>query len=479
MKNKTKIIIVLAVLVVVGGLIAFNIVRAGRAETEDGVPRGALPVHWAHPSVQTIVSRVNARGNVELKDRTIVFPETQAQIVEIHVGVGDFVEVGDVLITYDESILTTLQDQLAEARLALRSAELGLEAARIAPSSAEVLAAETQVEQARTNIANIETQISQVDLQISQLEDNIQTARDNQADVQLLFDNDVVARMELDAANDAVRRLEDQLEVIQSQREAAALGLPMAQESERLAQAQLDSVRNRNAQPQVVNQAQLQEVSIERAQLAIAQIQRNIEEFEREEVATVAGTVLNILVEEGEFSMTGRPLMEIADISSENLVIVAHVPENDAGGLSVGQEVEISGSAIGIHRYTGYIDMIHPLAAPRQMGTTIETVVTVEIVAENTTRLRAGNTVDANIVTNISEDTVVVPLMSTVSAGGGVTFVYLLNDDFTLERRDIDLGEFSDMYIEAIGIDETDRIVSNPTGAMYDGMQVRPIPPVQ
>lgn len=478
-KNAKKFIIALLVVAAAGGFIAFNVFNANRMEAADGgVARNAPAAQWEHPHRQTIVSRVSARGAVELVDRTIVFPETQAQIVTVHVGVGDVVQVGDVLITYDEAVLDRLHDSLAEARLALQSAELGLAAARIAPTQAEILAADNQIAQARSNIDNIQAQLNQTDLQISQLRDNISAAQSTQRNVQTLFDSGVATRTELDNANDAVRNLEDQLAIIQSQRDATALGLPVAQEAEQLAVAQAGTVRNRNAQPAAVNQAQLQQVSIEQAQLRISQIQRDIDEFEREERAAAAGTVLSVMVEEGEFSATGRPLMEIADVSSDNLVIVVHVPENDAGNIAVGQEVEISGGALGTHTYDGHIQLIHPVAAPRQMGATLETVVTVEIVAHGTSRLRAGLSVDADIVTNVSENTLVLPLMATLSEGGGSNFVYIINDESILERKDITLGEFSEMFIEVIGISEYDRVVNNPTLAMHPEMQVRPIPPL-
>ena len=478
-KNNTKKIVIAALIaILIVGLIGFNVWNASQTETEGGVARNALPVHWAYPTSQTIVSSVSARGNVDLRERTVVFPETQAQIVTVHVSVGDVVNAGDLLVTYDDTMLETLHDQLAEAHLALRSAELGLAAATIAPNNTEILAAENQIEQARSNIASTSAQLAQADLQIVQLEDNIASARATMADVQLLFNSGVSPRIELDNAIDAVRRLEDQLAIAISQRETTALALPMAHEAERLAVAQLNSIRNRNAQPQAVNQAQVQQVAIERAQLAIAQIERNIESFQLEERATVAGTVLNVLVQEGEMSVASRPLMEIADISEQNLVITVHVPENDAGNLAVGQEVEISGAAIGNQRYEGVIELIHPLAAPRQMGSTLETVVTIEIAIIGSSRLRAGNTVDATIVTAVSEDARVVPLMSTVNAGGGTTFVYVINNEMELERRDVTLGEFSAMYIEAFGIEDGDRIVANPNSAMFPGLQVRPVPPL-
>ncbi|MCL2224318.1 MAG: efflux RND transporter periplasmic adaptor subunit [Defluviitaleaceae bacterium] len=472
-----KKIIVAVVLVAIVGFIGFNVANANRTP-DDGIPRGALPVHWAHPMEETIVSRVTARGNVELRDRTILFPTTQARILEVHVNVGDEVSAGDLLITYDDEILETKQDQLAQARLALRSAELGLAATRLGATDTEILAAENQIEQSRAGITNINAQLDQMDLQLAQASDNITTARNTLSNTLFLYENGAVPRIELDNATEAVRRLEDQIAIIQSQRDAAALGLPTAQEAERLAIAQRDALLNRNNQPAAVNQAQLQQIAIEQAQLNIAQIERTIADFQHEERATVSGTVLNTFVEAGEVSISGRPLMEIADVSNENLLIVVHVPENDSGGLAEGLEVEISGAAIGTHRYEGYIALIHPLAAPRQMGNTMETVVTVEISIAEETRLRAGNTVDADIITNISEDTLVVPLMSTVSAGGGETFVYIVTNDSTLQRLDVTLGEFSAMHIEAIGVEKTHRVVNNPTGAMYCGMVVRPVQPL-
>ena len=479
-KNAKKFIIAFAVVVIAGGFIAFNIFNANRMEAANGVARNAPPVQWAYPSEQTMVSLVSARGNVELRERTVVFPETQAQILEVHVSVGDMVGVGDILITYDDSILDIMHDNLAEARLALRQAELGLAATRIAPASSELMAAENQIEAARNNIANIQAQLDQVDLQISQLQDNIQVAQNSQRDVQTLFNNGVATRTELDNAENAVRSLEDQLAILKSQRDTVALGLPLAQDSERLATAQFNTLRNRNTQPEAVNQAQIQQVTIEQARLRISQIERDIAEFEREERAQVAGTVLNVFVEEGETSVTGRPLMEIADVSMRNLVVIAHIPENEAGSIEVGQDVWVSGAGIrqpghDIVNAAARIERIHPLASQQQIGTGVETVITVEIDVIGTDRMLPGTSVDADIVTNISENTLVVPLMATLSEGGGSNFIYVIGEGDILERRDVILGEFSNMYIEAIGVAENDRVVVSPTPIMYPGMQVRAI----
>ncbi|MDR0271878.1 MAG: efflux RND transporter periplasmic adaptor subunit [Clostridiales bacterium] len=473
-----KIAIFIAIVAVAIVFIGINILNSRRAEQASGIPRNATPVNWAYPEAQTVISTVSARGSVELRDKVVVFPETQAQILTVHVKVGDEVEAGDVLITYDSAILEVYENQLAEAQLALRTAQLGLEAARIAPTNMEILSAENQIEQARSNISSIEAALAQNELQITQLTENIITARNSFADTQTLFESGVVARVELDNAAEAVRRLEDQLAILLAQRDTTELGLQPAREAERLAVAGLDELLQRNSNPQAVNQLRVQQIAIERAQLSIEQIEKSIEDFVSEEIAGVSGTVINLFVTEGEISVMGRPMLEIADISSENIVIVVHVPEYDAGNISVGQEVEISGRAIGNDVYDGVIERIHPIATQRMSGTNVETVITVEITVDGETRLRAGNTVDADIVTKISEDTLVVPLMSTLSESGGVNYVYLVTDDSTLERRDITLGEFSNMFIEVFGLEETSRVVSNPAMSLHDGMLVRPIQPL-
>lgn len=488
-KISTKKIITLAVVALAGAFVAINLINANRTEAVDGIPHNALPVQWTHPQRQTIVSRVNARGMVDFVERHTVFAETSAQISQVHVRVGDTVEVGDVLVTYNARALDTLHDTLAQAELALqqtevasRQAEFGLAATTLAPSDVELLTAENAINQARANIANIEAQLEQLDLQMAQIREDIQTAKKTRTDVEILFEAGISTRVELENAKEAMRRVESQLEILRSQWGSVAFGMIAALESERIAVLQHEAIRNRNYQPAAVNQAQVQQLNIEQsrlnieqARLNIAQIQRSIDEFKIKEISTVEGTVISVFVRAGYVSTIGRSLVEIADVSSDNLVVVVPVPENNVGNIDIGQEVEISGGALGRHVYIGYVSLIYPVAASRQMGATLETVITVEISVKNTERLYPGITVDAEIITNINEDTLVVPLMSTLREGGGVNFVYVIGEASTLVRRDITFGEFSDMYIEVYGVTDEDRVILNPNHGMYEGMHVRPL----
>jgi HlyD family secretion protein len=475
MSNAKKAIIAVIAVAAAGAFIGVAYYNANQGEETSGVPRNATPVQWEYPRRETIVSKVNAKGTVEFIRKETVYPSTQAQITKVHVKVGDEVSEGDVLITYDDKVLSTYRDQLAEAELGLRTARLGLQSASIGASNAELLQAEAAIEQARKTIADIEAQLHQFDLSIAQIEDNISTARQNAERMKSLYDAGAATRVEFENAEKSLKQLTDQLESTRSQRASAELGLPIARENERLARVQYETLRNRASQPASVTQQEIQAISIEQAELRVAQIQKNIDEFVGEERAPVSGTVLALNVREGEYGTTGRALMEIADISNKNLVVVVLVPENDAKNIDLGQEAEIKGAALGTDRFAGHISKIYPLAERKQVGNSVETVLTVEITPEEGARLRAGYSIDAVIITKTSVDALAAPLMSIRSDTDGTEFVYVIGSDYTAQRRVVSLGEYSGIYVEVDGVGEDEQIIVNPSGQIQEGVAVRPL----
>jgi multidrug efflux pump subunit AcrA (membrane-fusion protein) len=475
MKKGKKFIIIAGILLAAGVLVGLGIYNASRQEDSSGIPRNATPVQFEYAHRQTIVSRVSAKGVVELLDRTTLYPGTQARIDHIHVRAGDEVREGDLLITYDPKTLETYMDQLAEAELGLRSAELALAGAQIPPARLELLQAETQIKQAEKAITDIEAQARQIELNITQLNVNLESAEKRAADTHALFVLGVATQMEADNARDAVTSLQSQLDATSLQLETARNGLPMAEENVRLARATYNNIANRLNDERTRNQIQTLEINIEQMHLRIGMIQKNIDEFKHAEYSPVTGTVLLVYAAQGDMAMNGRPLFDLADTSNENLVIRINVPEGDAKNIDIGQYAEIKGAAFGAQSFDGYVSRIHPLAERKPVGNSMETVLTVEITpADDTIRLRAGYSIDTVITTGIQENALVVPLMSTLSDPEGGHFVYIMAEDFTVVRRNIVLGEYSGLYVQAGGISETERIILNPSQQIREGMLVRP-----
>jgi multidrug efflux pump subunit AcrA (membrane-fusion protein) len=476
MTKTKKVIIFILILTAIGGLAGVGIYNASQKEDSSGIPRNAIPVHFEHAHRQTITSRVSAKGSVELLDRVTVYPSTQAQIDRVHVRVGDEVHIGDLLVNYDPKTLEAYQDQLAEALLALKSAELAIEAAKIPPTRMERQQAETAIRQAEKIITDIEAQAKQIELSIEQLSANIETAEKRAADAQTLFVMGVATQMELDGAKDAVTALQSQHETLHLQLETVLSGIPMAEENVQLAEAQYATLRNRVNDPRTQNQIKTLEVNIEQINLRLDMIHKNINDFKHAEYAEASGTVLMLYTVEGDIAMNGKPLMEIADTSQGNLVIRINIPENDAKNIELGQPTEIKGAALSTAGYEGYVSKIHPLAERKPIGNSLETVLTVEIAPkESDINIRAGYSIDAVITTGVQENVLVVPLMSTMSDPDEGHFVYIINDDFTVGKKLITIGEYSGLYVQADGVDETDKIILNPSNQIREGVFVRPV----
>ncbi|MDR1440543.1 MAG: efflux RND transporter periplasmic adaptor subunit [Clostridiales bacterium] len=488
MSNARKAIVAIAVVAAIGGFIGFAAWNAQRGQAGQGAPRDAIPAELERAHTETIVSKITAKGAVELVDTVSVYSRTQAVIDKVHVKAGDEVKKGQRLLDYSDKALKTLRDQLADARLALRSAQISLAGAQIPPSEGEIMQAENAVRSADKAVADMRRQAGQADLGVEQaglaleqLERARASAQEDCADMQALYDAGASTRRELDAALDGLSGAENQLAVARTQLdsalaqlESARAGILAAEESAALARAQRDDVANRLSDPKALNQIEALGVGVEQAEARVAQIQAQIDAYELHEEAPSDGAVLAVYAKEGDVGAQGRQLFDIADVSAGNLAVKVNVPESDARGLAVGQDAEIRGDAIGQTPYPGKVSRISPTAGKMQVGAAMETAVAVELSCEGAP-LKAGYTVDATIITKTTEGAVLVPLMATMSGDGGEYFVFVARDDYSVEKRPVQLGEYSGIHVEARGVADGENVVISPSDRIAEGAFVRPV----
>ena len=262
----------------------------------------------------------------------------------------------------------------------------------------------------------------------------IENAQNEYDNAKILYEAGAIAKKEVDTAFEALQRAEIQIEE-----------------------------QNKNMQ----NQISLLQVSVAQSELRISQLNKEIASFSPAEFAMQGGTVIASFVKKGDVVPTGMRLFEIADISLNNLVIKVNVPENEARNLGIGQEVEIRVNAIGQEVFAGHVSKISPLASIKQVGNSMETVLTLEIICEDAP-LKAGYTVDATIITKTVADTVVVPLMSTLRENDGHNYIFIMRDDFSVEKRQIELGEYSGIYVQATNVAEDEITILNPSAQLQE-----------
>jgi HlyD family secretion protein len=475
---KKKPIIIGAVCVAaVAGFAWIGASLSGADAAEAAKNRGAVPAQIEETKRETIITKISASGKVEFVEKTTLFARTGAKAKTVNFKAGDGIKTGDVLIDYDTETLDTLLRSLSDAELSVKTAEINLKSARQPTiTDAETLQAESAVKNAQKAVDDVNSQIAQSGISTEQLKRSIETSRETLRKTKILYDGGLVSRQELDQAEDAVKKLDDQLKTAESQMDSLLVSLAAAESSLETAGKQRDITSRQisltGARSQ--NTVELQEVQLEQARRGAEKIKQDIDDFKETEISEASGTILALSAVAGQPVQKGQQIAVVADTSWNNLVIVTYVPEKDTTNLAVGQAVEITGGALAKAVYTGKVTKILPLAEQRQIGNNQEAAVTVEIKPDDPgIPIKAGYTVDTNIITRVAENVVVAPLMAVMSESGGGSYVYVVKPDNTAERRGVTLRAFSNLYVEAEGVDEGERVILSPTDRIKDGVTVK------
>ncbi len=177
--------------------------------------------------------------------------------------------------------------------------------------------------------------------------------------------------------------------------------------------------------------------------------------------APLAGRVLEVHTEEGNAispvtAVTGGTLL-ITLAGTSSLRLEGLVDENEVARVEVGQPARIRTEAFGDKIFAGSVSGIAPLGQRVQNVTYFE--VEIEITDADADRLRPRMSGDADIVTEVVADAVVVP-ESALRYRGDEIYVELPNGTGPPVRRDVRIGIVDGAKVQVLeGVEPGDEIV--------------------
>ncbi|WP_282055739.1 efflux RND transporter periplasmic adaptor subunit [Maribacter luteus] len=176
--------------------------------------------------------------------------------------------------------------------------------------------------------------------------------------------------------------------------------------------------------------------------------------------ATVSGTVIEKLVEQGDYIKQGQPLLKIANLNT--VWANFDVYENQIDLFKKGQEVLVTANAYTNKEFKGKVDFIEPILNTKTRTVTLRVVLT-----NKNDVFKPGMFVTANIErVASSNDTVLIIPASAVLWTGERSVVYLkTNPDQTIfEMREVVLGnQIGNEYEVLEGLFIGNEIVTNGT----------------
>lgn len=474
MTKKKKIIIFLGILLVifVFAFIAFFNSKK-RSVSSSGIPKDAPMVQVEKAHREKIISLVKAEGVVEFLDDTKIYSSSQAKIKKVNFKEGDTVNIGDVLVEYDSEALDDLKDQLSQYELDVKSYRVSLEAAKLPADESDIKEAENAISKAENDIETQNNRIEQQKITVNQSQISVDNAQRDYDNNKILFDRGTISKSELDNFYDKLVEVKNKLESDESQYQSELLSLEGYNKSLELAKNKYDSLINKNNTPSSKKDIEAKQVALQQAQLKVSQKKEEINKFKLKEISEVQGTVVKVSAEEGATLSVGTELMKIANL--DNMVIKADVAEYDMADIKIGQDVTIKGDALP-NNISGKVSKIYPVAESKTKNSSgTKTYVTVEITTNEKQNLKSGYSIDTEIITSISENAIVVPVMSYITEKDDSAFVYIVKDDYTVEKRTVELKAYSDMNVEVLGVNEGEKVISNPGSSIYEGMIVNPV----
>lgn len=406
-----------------------------------------------------LTASVGATGTVNSNQSTIISWQLNGRVGEVYVSVGDKVEAGQPLAKLDEK---SLPQTVILARADLVAAQRDLD---------RLLNSDTARAEAYQKLV-----LAQKELEDAQKRrESKDYARALPATVDEARANLVIAEDAVNKALELYDRVDDRPQDDPVRAEAFAqlsrarknydtqlanlnwlLGRPDDQEiAEADARVALAEAALKDAQREWDRLKDgPDEEDIAAAQARIAAIEATLDQVDLE--APFSGTITAVNTKVGDQVTPGAPAFRLDDLS--RMLVKVEITEVDINRIRVGQPVMLSFDAIPDKEFSGRITEV------ASVGESVQGVVnfTVTVQLDNgQDEVRTGMTAAVTIITDLIEDTLLVPNRA-VRLRDGRRVVYVLRDGVPV-MTEIELGLTSDVMSQVIsGVSEGDVLVLNP-----------------
>ena len=175
-----------------------------------------------------------------------------------------------------------------------------------------------------------------------------------------------------------------------------------------------------------------QEARVDQARASLATAEVNLSK--RTLRAPFDGIISDVSISRGETANTGMPVVSI--ISKDKYDIVVNIPEDDIALVDVGDEAEIKFDAYDNATFQAKVVFVSPSAKTTDGVTVFE--VTLQFKNQDS-RVRAGLSVDVDILTEEKNEIIAIPSRAVIEDGGN-SFVRIMIDKNSYRNQAVTLG---------------------------------------
>ena len=182
--------------------------------------------------------------------------------------------------------------------------------------------------------------------------------------------------------------------------------------------------------------------------------------------STVSGTILSIPVHEGDTVTTTTVVATVGDISQ--VKIETYVPEIYISSLKIGTNAEITFDAIPGATFASKISEINPVVDAESRTIKIKLRLN-----KADSRVLVGMSASVKLVIEHKDGVILAPRDAIIEAGDGGSYVFVIKDDATVERRPVTLGMEAESYFEVKkGLSVGEKVITDGKNSVSEGGSV-------
>lgn len=471
-KSKKKIVIIVIVAVAVFLVLAISALNRLSKGMQDAMNAMAGEDDTTFKvEKQDVEQEIATSGMVVGLERDAYVSPVTAQVNDVRVEVGQTVKKGDILLTYDDS---DLGDNLERVRIQAQTERAaGNESYEMVNEAAsKTSAAKKKVKNLEDEIKKLKKEISELTEEVEEYEEQIEAATAaKQAATQSTQVSDPTAEDGQTAAETDVEDDED-LEVDQKAYKKAVSNLnkkqeTLAEKQSELAEQQAIITANQDAKVSESTKAQISATN-QLSDMNISAAQESLDAAKAGLTAEHDGIVESVDIIKGAYASETMTLMTI--IHSDKVGVECTISKDDLGSIAPGQKARI---VISGNEYEGTVDFVSRVASsdsPYASTTNTGGSIKGRIMIDNPDdKIYIGVSAKVYIFVGESKQTLVVPYEALNTDING-DFVYIVNEENLIERRDVTLGICSDEYYEILdGLSEGDSVITQVTSDMKPG----------
>lgn len=428
-KKHKKVWVIPVILLVVAAIVYIPVrkkIQSGKQIKKREIPQNTISLEK-----MDLTTSVSATGTIaSSKSKTVSADVNGMNITKIHATVGESVEKGEVLVSFDES---ELEESLAEVQDSLADAN--------EEGSRNLVSAKKQYKEAKKTYEDekkaLMKKVQEAKGEVEQQKKNAGAAKSAE---------------EKAKAEESLKQAETAYENAVSNKKTTN-----RQNKEKV----------ENAKDNIETARSNKEKTIREVRKQVREIQKTLEQCEI--TAPISGVITSCGVEEGD-TYSGGTMFQIEDTSS--YTVTTTVDEYDISKIQKGQRVVILTEATGEDELEGEISFVAPSTASTSISSgNAQSVggadtasssggyeVTIDVLTKDE-RLRMGLTAKCSIVLEEAKDVFAVPYDAVHENSDGTTVVYVSEEMGTsISKREVTVskGMESDYYVEIRGDELTE-----------------------